>query len=87
MNENNDGTFLKVRKSDLDAVETESMVDIYENCVIRFSNINRPKMTLEEMHAEIAQFFAELAKQYYESSRAHTYFKKKRERITNEVPS
>ena len=85
MKENNDGTFLKVRKSDLDAVETEPMAEIYENCLIRFSNGRRPGMTLEEVHAEIAQFFAELAKQCYESGRAHTYFKKKRQGTTNEV--
>ena len=70
--------FLEVLESDLDAIETVPMVEIYRSCIIRYMNIRAPDMTIGEMQAEIAQFFSELITQYYESGRAEAHAKMQR---------
>ena len=70
MEVNNKDLFLDIEDSDIECLR-EVIIPLYQNSIIRWSNKNRPNITLEEMNERVALFIGEVAiaaaREYYES--------------------
>ena len=52
--------FLVINDSDVEAIAA-----LYQNCVVRWMHIDAPELTSEELHEQIALFFADVAREFY----------------------